>query len=195
MGRVVEELEKLGVRSIIDFGCGKGRNAGVLLQHFSRVYLVEAEKNIPLVETWASERRCDNCKVLDYESFKKVHLKADACLLSFVIHTLPTAKLRREVINTVKSKLKRNGILILITPAHDSKYSDDYVKEAPRFGDGIARLFSDGTFSFYKNYDLEEMLAFLNKLGFEVSVRIPGNHRYVLIATQRPPKKVEVSSS
>jgi hypothetical protein len=72
----------------------------------------------------------------------------------------------------------------LITPAHDSKYSGDYVKGAPRFGDGIARLFSDRTFSFYKNYDLEEMLAFLNKLGFEVSVRIPGNHRYVLISTR-----------
>lgn len=185
MNHVVKELKDLNVRSIIDFGCGKGRNAGLLVDNFDKVYLVEAEKNVGLVKNWIDQHRCSNCKALDFESFVKANIKVDACLLSFVLHTLPTPELRDEIINTIKSKLRETGILVLITPAHDSKYTDEQIKDAKKFKDGIARLFPDGTFSFYKNYDLVELVSYINKLGFDVHKRFPGNHRYIILASLR----------
>jgi 2-polyprenyl-3-methyl-5-hydroxy-6-metoxy-1,4-benzoquinol methylase len=185
MEKIVGAFNERGVESVIDFGCGKGRNAGPLADNFSKVYLVEAEKNLELVREWIKGSGCTSCQALGYEAFKAARLKADACLLSFVLHTLPTSGMREDVIKTIKAKLKKRGTLALVSPAYDSKYTADKLKSATKFGDGIARLLPDGTFSFYKKYTLQELLDYIAGNGFEICGRIPGDNRYIVLTSPR----------
>jgi SAM-dependent methyltransferase len=186
MDEVVERLlKKYKVKKVIDFGCGRGRNAGLLARNFGRVYLVEVEKNMGLVREWVKKHQYRHCIALEWVEFKKTNIKVDACVLSFVLHTLPKSNLRRQIIETIKSKLNKYGLVVLITPAHDSKYREKHLKHAKLYEDGIIRLYPDGTFSFYKNYTLEELLEFLDEVGLEIRERIPGDHRYIVLASPK----------
>ncbi len=189
MRQVVIRLKKYNVEKIIDFGCGRARNAGLLATNFSRVYLVEVQKNMSLVKAWMQKYNYPQCTAFEWEVFKKAKIRADACLLSCVLHTLPNSNLRKQIISTIRSKLTNRGLVAFITPAHDSKYREKHLKDSKVEGDGVVRLFSDKTFSFYKNYEWEEFLEFINEVGLRMCEKIPGDHRYIALAC---PKAKEV---
>jgi hypothetical protein len=182
MDEVVRALKAAGAETIIDFGCGKCRNAAVLARHFKRVYLVEVQKNMEFVRDWISMHRFKSCTAVESEEFRRLQIKAGGALVSFVLHTLPTVKLRRQTIDLVSEKLVARAPFVVVVPAHDVKYRDKYIKGAVVWGDGIVRLFPDGTFSFYKDYSSrDELEEFLKACGLQVEQRVPGDHRYVLI--------------
>lgn len=180
---VVRELSNSNVRSVIDFGCGNGRNSLRLVENFESVHLVEVEDNIPKVKAWVEEQSIENIKVHRYSEFKDARVKVDACLLSYVIHTIPSQDHRDEILETVKEKLTGPRLLVLASPSHDSKYTEEKIKDAEKYNSGIVRIYKDETFSFYENFSLDGLLSFLRRNGFEVLNRIPGNHRYIVMAT------------
>lgn len=183
---LVSLFKSRNATSIVDFGCGNGRNARRLAQHFERLVLVETEGNIPLVKEWSQAISGPEVEVVSFGNFEHSSISADACLLSYVLHTIPFDHVISKVMSSILSNLSDGGLLALASPSGDSKYRADKVANAPTHNGGIVRLYDSDTFSFYRNYSRPELVEIIDREGFEVLQHLRGDHRNIILAQPKP---------
>lgn len=185
--QIVTLLKSNGAHVVVDFGCGRGRNASLLADNFDTVILVEDEANLPHLSCsangFATRKNCVITSWNDYRS--RSSPRVDAVLLCCVIHTIPSDELRREVINANRRRLTNGGVLVLVSPKGDSKYTQKSLTDAITFDDGIVRLYDESrSFSFYRNFSRSELDRLLSSAGLRVSETIPSRARHVLVTTR-----------
>jgi 2-polyprenyl-3-methyl-5-hydroxy-6-metoxy-1,4-benzoquinol methylase len=183
--QIVAHLRQQGFTSIVDFGAGRGRNAQVLLRAFHRVLLVEDDANIPTLQSLARRGTRSSLSVQTWEQYRAdTSHRYDAILICFVLHTIPSTQFRRQIIETNISHLRNSGALVFITPKHDPKYRPAMIADAVTFRDGIVRLYkTQRTFSFYRNYSLDEFTDFLSANGLTIETTIPSESRMIFITS------------
>lgn len=152
--QIIAHLKNRGARSIVDFGAGRGRNAGLLSKSFKTVLLVEDNANISTLESLVDDLDSGNISVQSWEQYHPdASPKFDAVLICFVIHTIPLSSLRKSIIHTNLNRLRQGGAIVFVTPNHDPKYRPALLSDAVKYGDGIVRLHKkQRSFSFYRNY-------------------------------------------
>jgi ubiquinone/menaquinone biosynthesis C-methylase UbiE len=111
---IVNEIEKLKCKSILDFGCGQAD----LLSAFKTTKLIEYTGYDPSIDCIqkASEKFKSYSEISFTSSIESIDKKFDAVILCFVIVTIDNLIEARETIATARSFLKPNGrVLILDT--------------------------------------------------------------------------------
>jgi SAM-dependent methyltransferase len=180
---IINLLRKRGARTIVDFGAGRGRNASKLVRQFTKVYLVEVDGNLSHLRKLARQHRWHRCRIISWDDFERRRVLADAALLCCVLHTIPSKRLREEVLKRNLRNLANDGILVIVSPKGDSKYRGDYLRGLPVLEKGIARLHeADPTFSYYRNYAKGELEELLLKMGLQVVDEVPSRGRHVMLA-------------
>jgi hypothetical protein len=127
-----------------------------------------------------------NCSVVSWKEFKADRsIVADGIFLCCVMHTIPTLDLRRRAVAANLRRLREEGVVVVITPRHDSKYTTTAIANAVVFEDGIVRLYGDGTFTFYRNYTKSELIEFLGQVGLQPVEEIHSSHRIIVVAERK----------
>jgi len=176
---IIGLLKSLNVKSVIDFGCGNGRNSRLLNEAFERTLLVECIINVQKLRL---DKDFEGYEIIDYDSFKKQSTeKIDAAILSFVLHTLPSTKYTIDILNLVKSKLKRVGFIVIISPKNDSKYTTTKTAGLLKKDDGFIKTLKGGKYSYYKNLNQKDIIELLTEINFEIESKILSDSRNILI--------------
>lgn len=178
-------LRNRGASRVVDFGAGRGRNARILSNTFEELLLVEEHRNLAHLRQVASDIDGQALTVQSWDEYRRSNTpRVDAVLMCFVIHTLPTAAIRREVIATNVARLRRSGAIVFVTPRNDSKYRPDLLTDAVYFEDGIVRLYrGQMAFSFYRNYTREEFVRLIEEAGLRIEATIPSDRRMIFLTS------------
>jgi 2-polyprenyl-3-methyl-5-hydroxy-6-metoxy-1,4-benzoquinol methylase len=175
---IISYLKDLKLKSIIDFGCGNGRNSTLLNKAFSRVLLVECPKNVDRLK---KDETFKSFQIIDYDSFKKLKTqKFDSVLLSFILHTLPNKEILKDILETLKSKCNNGSTIVVISPKNDSKYTIPKTTAYEQGNHGIYKTFPDGFFSFYRNLTQAEIIEMMKKFEFSYTHKIVSKSRNIL---------------
>lgn len=176
---IVDFLKSNNVKSIIDFGCGTGRNSKMLYDSFQRLLLVECKTN---VEKLKSDPDFAKFEIMDYETFEKRSEKNyESVLLSFVLHTLPNEDCTQQILKRIKSNLKDGAYLAIISPKNDSKYTSTNTANFLKVGDGYVKTLKGGKYSYYKNLNQSDIKRILSTLKVEIVKKIFSASRNIII--------------
>jgi SAM-dependent methyltransferase len=176
---VIGLLKSLNVKSVIDFGCGNGRNSKLLNEAFDRTLLVECIINVQKLRL---DKEFKGYEIKDYESFKNQSTeKFDAAVLSFVLHTLPSTGYTVDILSLIKSKLKKGGLIVIISPKNDSKYTTSKTANLIKKDDGYIKTLKGGKYSYYKNLNQKTIIELLSEIKFEFESKILSASRNILI--------------
>lgn len=179
---IIEYLERHDCQEVIDWGCGNGRHVTKLCEGFDAVWAVDLEE----IRDYGPFQKALP-RLLDLPTFKGFktltnvpeELRADAVLLLFVIHTLPSVALRQKLLRRVKKHLEPGGLLVLLVPGPKEKYYKKKL-QSPEYEDGLM-MKRGKRFSFYREYSPEELRIFVEDNGFEFVDTIAANHKYILV--------------
>lgn len=183
---IIQMLRSHDCRIVVDFGCGRGRNVGLLSESFDEVIMVEDEANLPcLLKSQAHFDKKRNCTVVSWDNYKSRRApKVDAVLICCVLHTIPADSLRLEVIEVNRRRLKKDGLMIIVSPKNDSKYTLNSLIDAIVFGKGIVRLYDQSkTFSFYQTLSRRYLEQLLGSVGLHSTETIASSARHILVMT------------
>lgn len=183
---IIDCLKKQGVRSVCDFGAGRGRNMPLLATSFDRVLSVEEGTNVDLLSDLASRSKLANCRTESWQGFcESSRPLSDAALLCCVLHTLPDRDLRVMVIRQVLRRLRRESRVVLVSPRNDSRYRESVVANAVAYGEGIVRLYRNpNTFSFYQTLSRGDLVSLMADTGLSLECAIRSKSRLVLISRE-----------
>jgi demethylmenaquinone methyltransferase/2-methoxy-6-polyprenyl-1,4-benzoquinol methylase len=113
-------ISDLGIKptsTILDLGCGTGRNAELMLQYLGDEGKIIGIDLSPIMQK-QFENRFKNEKRLGFQK-RRIDIpfdlgeKVDIVFISFVIHGFPNT-IRNEIIENVKNHLKPDGILAIL---------------------------------------------------------------------------------
>lgn len=139
------------VKTVLDFGAGALRHTITLLKEGFQVYAVEFKEAFD--RPTAEQRRAEaidsgfDVKLLYWpEQFLKCRAKFDACILTYVLDTMPYMKERKYAINRIKSKMNSPSYLVFTARQPSSVNSAGEVEDGCYIG-------STAPYSFYTNID------------------------------------------
>jgi hypothetical protein len=167
---LIKYWKEKGHREIIDVGCGKLRNSLVLVNYFSLWICDFPEQlgNPSIKDRLAKLKKSHNFRGIIYpNSFKKMHLNANAAIISFVIHTIPEKRLRIQLIKNTMKNLKPPHEIFIAVP-YGEKYYKNKMTEENQFNDGFLFNAGYGQKTFYREYSSEQIDKFMTELGFKV---------------------------
>lgn len=171
---IINELTKYwknkGYKEIIDVGCGKLRNSLFLVKHFLLWicdFPEQFDNKITKEKLAIIKNNRNFMGIVDPTDFKKGQLKADAALLSFVIHTLPEKRLRIELIRNTMKNLKPPYEIFIAAPYGENYYKSK-MKDENRFNDGFLIRTNKSQKTFYRDYTPSQLDELMRELGFEV---------------------------
>jgi hypothetical protein len=152
-----EIIYKLGVRSIVDFGCGRLRNIPSLEKHFNKIILVDTKVQCDKIKNNSLFK--SHYELYSTEEFANLNNTYDAIFLILVLHIVPEISVRKEILNIIPSKLSANGFLIVDVPTGE-KYYRQKCNEKNRYNDGW--IMGTGNIkTFYKQYSAIELDNFI----------------------------------
>ncbi len=182
---IISEFQRSGAESVVDVGCGRLRNSLTLARLFRSVYLAEDPSVLNKVDVAEKLRRLRRFRsfrgAFSLADFGHLSLGADAALLAFVLHIIPRVSERRLLLQKIHKNLRAGGLLAVVVPGRDVKYLPR-LRSYPRWNDGIKVAHAKNAFGFYKQYDAEELTAFLKAEGFRLVKKLQANHRYIQVA-------------
>jgi 2-polyprenyl-3-methyl-5-hydroxy-6-metoxy-1,4-benzoquinol methylase len=185
---IIDQLTAFKVKSVVDFGAGRGRNSLLLARTYREVTLVEDSTNIPILNHLVETSGATNITVQTWQQYRnEANPKLfDAIFICFVVHTLPGTNMRSAIIRTNLAHLKSRGLLVFITPNHDSKYTENNLSHAVHFRDGIVRLHAgQKSFSFYRNYTQDEFTALIDGSGLQITSSVPSHSRMIFVCQRK----------
>jgi len=104
------EVEQLAFPGccILDYGTGKLRNSLYLLRRNINVHILDSELQL-------SRLNKDDLRLFEkiYRIGDIINYNYDIILCSFVLNVVPEPSMREEILSTIHSLLKKNGILVL----------------------------------------------------------------------------------
>jgi SAM-dependent methyltransferase len=182
---IIDFLRERGCLSIVDYGCGTGRNVPPLCKAFERVWMTDIDaiqglkaftQNLP---TLSKPDGCAEFRTVERVPYSK--LRVDAALLIDVLHTVPDIEMRKTILYKVKACLKkRKRFLVVLTPGPKQSYYR-IGHESDVFEDGIMLPHGKSEFTFYKEYDSDELRAFVEDQGYRFLTKLRGDHKYVQV--------------
>jgi hypothetical protein len=168
--RLCRHWEKKGYRTVIDIGCGKLRNALVFVKHF-KLWIVDFEETLSGATV---EKRLNRLKseknflgFIPANDFAASRKNADAAVIAYVVHTLPTEKLRRTLIRSAVRNTREPHELFVAVPNGEHYYRQRMGAEN-QLGDGHFFDAGGGESTFYREYSVQEIDEFIRKLGYVV---------------------------
>lgn len=168
-------------KSAIDFGAGRGRNLPPLCKFFDEVTAVEHESLIPILRSTLDDHSLSNCTLVKSENFTGSEHDTDVVFMVYVLHILPFKEMRQSIIRDLRCALRPGGKVVIVVPGSDPKYRNDTLKNATNYKDGIAILYDNQTYTFYKDYTPDELDSFLEECGLVVTSLIGGDHKYIRV--------------
>ena len=121
--------------SILDVGCGYGRNLQLLLKNqFKNV--IGVELNPAIVETNLK----NNLPCISVENFQALDQKFNLILMSHIIEHFQPADLI-DFLDFYLDRLEENGFLVIATPLMSNYFYDDFDHIKPYHPDGISLVF------------------------------------------------------
>jgi SAM-dependent methyltransferase len=167
--------KKIGIKSVLDFGAGKLRNARYLVKHGYEVYAVEFEAQFKQYDLSAKQlseaNKNANFRELIFPGeFKKCGKKFDLVLLSNVIHIIPAPKHRVMVLRLCADKLRDGGYLLWISQYGDTHYKDRLVH---KIGDGFLLHVGGERSTFYREFSSAEIDGMVTRRGFRFVKSFP----------------------
>jgi len=180
---IIDFLGDVGVRSVCDFGAGRGRNTQLLANAFTSVVSVEEGSNVELLVNLAKQPGLAHCRAESWQGFcKSSRPLVDAALLCCVLHTLPDHALRLIVARAILRRLRKDSWVVLVSPRNDSRYRHAATNDAVRYGNGIVRLYRNpNTFSFYQTLSRADLLALMAEVGLTLQHTIYSRSRLILV--------------
>ena len=113
-------IDDIGIKptdSIIDLGCGTGRNAGLMLQKLSDQGKLTGVDLSPIMQKQFEARFANDKRVVFHQQRIDVPFdlreNADIVFMSFVIHGFPQ-EVRNTIIENAKNHLKPGGVLAIL---------------------------------------------------------------------------------
>jgi SAM-dependent methyltransferase len=162
----IPRLRKLQAQSVLDFGAGALRHVFPLLRARFKVCAVEFEeafkKPVAAKALKDAEKSNNFRKLIWPRDFVSNNDKFDACLLSFVLQTMPMPKERQHVIKAISDRVRTGGLLLYL-----SRYNqiDDAVRRS-RISDGYFHWPDREIHSFYREFSTRETHEMMEKHNF-----------------------------
>lgn len=170
INELIEYWKNKGHRKIIDVGCGKLRNALVLVNHFS-LWICDFPKQLsnPVIrERLDKLQKSPNFKGIVYPNdFRRRGLSVDAAFISFVIHTIPEKRLRVHLIKNTMKNLKPPHEIFIAVPCGE-KYYKTRMTEENRLNDGFLFTVGLSKKTFYREYKRDEIDKFMAELSLKL---------------------------
>ncbi|WP_372948505.1 methyltransferase domain-containing protein [Mariniphaga sp.] len=179
LDEIIEYLKLQKIKSCVDFGCGNGRNSIILKKHFN-LTLIECGRN---VEKLKKNTDFQNLSIVSYDNFSNLtDLNIDCYFVSFVFHTIPHDEIRSEILQLIRKNIKKEGILCIVSPKNDSKYTSSKTSLLLKLGDGFIKPHDDFKFSFYENLKQQKIINLLEENGFSYTYKIISKARNIIFA-------------
>jgi len=192
----IEELceywKDKGYREVIDVGCGWLRNALLLVEDFD-LWICDFKEQF----TWetvtsrlANLRRNERFKGIIYpEELANGDLKVDAAFISFVLHIIPSASLRRQLLRQVIKNLKPPHEVFIAVPSAETYYRRR-LEQANRLNDGyLFNIAHTEHTTFYRDYTAKELDEFMGSIGLRLVNKFPACKKQLRVYQQS--KKIE----
>jgi trans-aconitate methyltransferase len=135
-------LRSEGVTSVVDLGCGRLRNLGILQNHFTKITLVDTPLQCKRIADDVPQK--SSIRLMKIDDFKTVEETYDAIFLISVLHVIDELSGRKELLQLTKQKLRNKGFLVIDVPSGvhyyrvnctpENKYKDGYVMGNFPFG-------------------------------------------------------------
>ena len=157
-----------GYRTVIDVGCGKLRNALKLVRHF-RLWICDFQEVLEGDSVASRLRRLRAHRnflgFVPAQEFANSKLNADAAVLAYVLHTLPTAPMRRSLLRSAIGNTTHPHEVFVAVP-NGEYYYRQRMAESNRLDDGYFFHADDGSCTFYREYSSTELDGFMKRAGF-----------------------------
>ncbi|MEX2167300.1 MAG: hypothetical protein WD852_09825 [Methyloceanibacter sp.] len=164
------------VDSSFDCGCGKLRYRDVILETTNTLAIVDSEIQLSRQQSLKGqkisirdkERRSNRVTVHNDDEFKKLKQRFDRGYCINVLSVIPFYVKRKEVVEVIRSKLKRNGSCLFVVQYRNSDFSRmQSMPNARPFRDGFL-IDSMRGFSFYGLIKPERLQSLVEEAGFLV---------------------------
>ena len=201
-------LEKEGVKTILDLGCGIGKfSIDLYLKGYSVIGVDINPKAIEIAKTEAqkiidlSSQNYLRFYVGDTNNLNLESSPFDAVLMQLVISIIGGIEHRKQLLQTSRKLLKKGGLLYLsasgVSDDINPKYAKTYEKDFPLTGEQHTYLSKDseGKILYLTHHFTENELKELLQTNFkyikirkekEASSRRPDEVAYFLYATAKP---------
>jgi len=146
-------LAEAGVQSVVDLGCGRLRNLGVMREWFANITLVDTEPQCKKISSLVPEDEA--IRLVAVDEFKAEEREYGAFFLICVLHIIDQPSVREELLRLAESKLREGGFLVVDVPAGEHYYRQR-CGEDNKHGDGWA-MGKGSSRTFYKNYRAHEL--------------------------------------
>jgi SAM-dependent methyltransferase len=152
-----EIIKPHGIKSVVDFGCGRLRNIPILTKEYKNITVVDTKKQCEKIIVNPLFNR--NLKLLTDIEFYNLKVQFDAVYLILVLHIIPDIKTRMAILKSINDRLNKGGFLIIDVPTGE-KYYRNKCNSNNRYLDGW--LMKNGnTNTFYKQYSTSELDNFI----------------------------------
>jgi 2-polyprenyl-3-methyl-5-hydroxy-6-metoxy-1,4-benzoquinol methylase len=164
------------VETSFDYGCGKLRYCKALLKRTDTLAIVDSEIQLSRSQTLGESQTSirdaiagsNRIRAYNDQEFQELHQQFDRGFCINVLSVIPHYSVRRNVLNTIHSKLKRGGTCLFVTQYRNSDF--DRMRRMPN-----ARVWRDGFlidslrgFSFYAMITPDRLNSMIKKAGFDV---------------------------
>jgi len=164
------------VHSSFDYGCGKLRYCEALLETTETLALVDSEVQLSRLQTLRQERtsireamrRSNRVTVYNESEFKALRQTFDRAFCINVLSIIPFFAKRREIVQTIRSKLKHGGTCLFVVQYRNSDF--ERMRRMPN-----ARPWRDGFLidslrglSFFGLIPPNRLCSLVLRAGFEI---------------------------
>jgi SAM-dependent methyltransferase len=158
-------LARQGVTRVADFGSGTLRNLPMLEKQFDEITLVETEIRCDALKDQIKGK--NHISLKSTRAFEEDCTVYDAVFFVCVLHTIPDAGYREQLIRTAVAKIRPSGFIIVDVPQSETYYNRRR-RRLPRYKDGYLLRWGDH-YSFYKSFYRTELDSmFLKVRGMEL---------------------------
>lgn len=170
IGELCTHWREKGYCTVVEVGCGRLRNALVLVKHF-RLWVTD----FPEVLSGAVvKRRLERLTAHDNfmgfltpKQFAKRRLNADAAVLAFVLHTLPTTRMRTALVRNAIRNTRAPHETFVAVP-NGEHYYRQRMRKGNQLQDGYFYDAGRGYSTFYREYSAADIDGFMKHIGFVV---------------------------
>ena len=159
---------------VVEQGCGQLRNTKYFIKIFNKIIIVDTEEQLTKPHILYDEKMSirefvkkrwenHNIKIISSEKFKNTKFNADVVFSINVLDVTPP-KIRKEILNSARKNLKKDGFFIAIVPRNDT-WTLNRCKNAGSFTDGYI-LKNHNYHTFYRNWDDKHLKQLLRRSGF-----------------------------
>jgi hypothetical protein len=152
----------LPFKSAADLGCGKLRHYKPLSSISQKLFLVDTEEQLQKIHVdgkrkytiaqFAEDKSKHNRQIipLSFYSFSSMSLNIET-IFCIAVFDVVLRKIRKSIISSAASNLRKGGFFVLIIPRNDASITDR-CNGYNKYQDGHL-FFHHGLYTFFKNYD------------------------------------------